>query len=234
MTDIWRVAFVKPMEEFFKQVGAFLPHLMAMLLIIVVGIVAGLLVKTVMSRLLKVARFDPFSSRIGFAQALRKGGVRETPSNLVSRILYWVIVLVFLMLGLVALELRPVDRFLAQAFSYIPRIFVAGTILVVGLILGNFFGRAVLITAVNAQIAQARFLARAVHLAVMLFALAMAFEQLGIATSIIVAAFSIAFGGVVLALAIAFGLGAKDAAKEIVEKRIIKEQQAEEEDFSHL
>jgi hypothetical protein len=78
-------------------------------------------------------------------------------------------------------------------------------------------------------------LARSVRLAVILFAVSMAFEQLGIATAIIVAAFSIAFGGVVLALAIAFGLGAKDAAKEFIDKRFKKDPEPKkEEEISHL
>lgn len=234
MKDIWNAVFVKPMEEFFQQVGAFLPHVFAMVVIIIIGFVLASLIKAAIARLLDVLRFNQFSSRVGLSQALNKGGVKETPSKMVSRIMYWAIVLVFLLLGLGALNWNPVDLFLQQAFSYIPRLLVALTILAVGLILGNFFGRATLIAAVNAQILQARFLAQGVRLAVLLFALAMAFEQLGIATRLIVAAFSIAFGGVVLAMAIAFGLGAKDVAKEFIEKRTKKKQETKGDDLSHL
>ena len=104
-------------------------------------------------------------------------------------------------------------------------------------ILANFFGRATLIAAVNAQIDKASLLARAVRLGFVLFSLAMAFEQLGIATAVIVAAFSIAFGGVVLAMAIAFGLGGRDAAREIIQRRLRRaeeETESKEEDVSHL
>ncbi len=96
--------------------------------------------------------------------------------------------------------------------------------------------RATLIAAVNAQIVEARFLARAVRIAILLLALAMAFDQLGIAKTVIVAAFSITLGGVVLALAIAFGLGARDAAKEFIERRLKREETPGEkqENFSHL
>jgi len=74
----------------------------------------------------------------------------------------------------------------------------------------------------------------AVRIAIILLALAMAFEQLGIAKTVIVATFSITLGGVVLALAIAFGLGARDSAKDFIEKRLKKERETKEEDFSHL
>ncbi|MCI0530210.1 MAG: hypothetical protein L0Y56_22430, partial [Nitrospira sp.] len=214
--------------------SAFLPHLLAMLIILTLGILVAWVLKTLVFRLLKTVKFDQLCGRTGFSQTLAKGGMNEAPSHLVSRMTYWAITLIFLILGLDALNLKPVDEFVTLAISYLPHLVVAFVILIVGFLLGNFFGRATLIAAVNAQITQARFLARGVRLAVILFALAMAFEQMGIATAVIVAAFSIAFGGVVFALAIAFGLGAKDAAKDFIERRIKKEQAPKEEDFSHL
>ncbi len=234
MKDLWNTAFITPLGEFLKQIGAFLPHLLAMMVILALGLLVAWAVKSLVFRLLKTVRFDQFCGRTGFSLALAKGGVSETPSHLVSRMTYWAITLIFLMLGMGALNLKPVDQFVTRAFAYLPHVLVAMVILIVGFLLGNFFGRATLIAAVNAQVSQARFLARGVRLAVILFALAMAFEQLGIATAIIVAAFSISFGGVVLALAIAFGLGAKDAAKDFIEARLRREQAQKEEDFSHL
>lgn len=235
MKDLWQTAFIAPLTEFLKQVGAFLPHLLAMLVILTLGILMAWAVKTLVFRLLKTVKFDQFCGRTGFSQTLAKGGMNEAPSHLVSRAVYWAITLIFLMLGLGVLDLKPVDQFVAQAFSYLPHFLTAIVILIVGFILGNFLSRATLIAAVNAQIAQARILAKGVRLAVVLFALAMAFEQMGIATAIIVAAFSISFGGVVFASAIAFGLGAKDVAKEFIERRLKSNQeQKEEEHFSHL
>jgi hypothetical protein len=237
MKELWEVAFVTPLKEFLAQMGDFLPRLMAMLVIVAAGMVVAYILKRVTARILKVMRFDQFSSRMGLSQALGKGGVSEPPSMLLGRVVYWVIFLIFLVLGLGALQLGAVDRVAAQAMSYVPNLFIALIILMVGFILSNFFGRATLIAAVNAQISQARLIARAVRLGVILFALAMAFEQLGIATTIIVAAFSITFGGVVLALAIAFGLGGREAAREIVEGGFHgsqEEPEKKEGDVSHL
>jgi hypothetical protein len=231
MTDMWRTAFVDPLRELFREAGTFLPHLLAMLVIVVIGFVVAWGVATAISRLLRVGGFDQFSGRVGFAQALGRGGVKEGPSQLVGHLLYWVIVLTFLMLG--ALQLPAVDHFVDQVFAYLPHVLVAATILVGGYILANLLASAALIAAVNAQVAQARILARGVRLATLLLTLAMTFEQLGIAKTVIVAAFSITFGGIVLALAIAFGLGAKDAAKDFLEHRLKKEKPKEEE-FSHL
>jgi len=175
MTGIWQTAFVEPIREFFREVGTLLPHLLAMLVIVVIGFVVAWGVAAAISRLLRVAGFDQFSGRVGFTQALSNGGVRETPSHLISHLLYWVIVLAFMMLGLGALQLPPVDHFVEQVLSYLPHVLVAIMILVGGLILANFLASAALIAAVNAQVTQARLLARGVWLAMLLLTLAMTF-----------------------------------------------------------
>jgi hypothetical protein len=234
MKEIWQSGFIEPMETFLKQLIAFMPHLMAMIVVLALGMLIAWAMKSAVFRLLTTAKFDQNCGRIGLSQALSKGGIRETPSHWAGRMTYWIIMLVFLMFGLEVLGLKPVDQFVGQVFSFLPHLLLAVVILIVGFLLGNFFGRATLIAAVNAQIGEARILARAVRVSVILLALAMAFEQLGIAKTVIVATFSIAFGGVVLAFAIAFGLGARDAAKEFIEKRFKKETESKEEDFSHL
>lgn len=234
MNEVWQTGFVEPMKAFLGQTGAFLPHLVAMIVVLFLGNLIAWAVKTVVFRILTTAKFDQYSGRIGLSLALSKSGIRETPAHWVGRIAYWMIVLIFLMLGLEVLDLTPVDQFVAQVFSYLPHMLIAVVILIVGFLLGNFFARATLIAAVNAQIIEARFLARIVRIAIILLALAMAFEQLGIAKTVIVAAFSITLGGVVLAFAIAFGLGARDAAKQFIERRFKREQDQKEEDFSHL
>jgi len=234
MMEIWQTGFLEPMQEFLKQLGAFLPHLGAMIVVLILGVLIAWVVKSAVFRLLTTAKFDQYCGRIGLSQALAKGGVRETPSHWVGRLAYWVIVLIFLMLGLEVLELKPVDQFVTQIFAYLPHLLISVVILIVGFLLANFFGRATLIAAVNAQIVEARLLARIVRVSVILLALAMAFEQLGIAKTVIVMAFSITFGGVVLAFSIAFGLGARDAAKEFIEKRLKKERESKDETFSHL
>jgi len=234
MKEVWQTGFIEPMRAFLNQTGTFLPHLVAMTVVLMLGVLIAWAVKTAVFRVLTTAKFDQYSGRIGLSLALSKNGIRETPAHWVGRIAYWMIVLIFLMLGLEVLDLNPVDQFVAQVFSYLPHLLIAVVILIVGFLLGNFFARATLIAAVNAQIVEARFLARAVRIAILLLALAMAFDQLGIAKNIIVAAFSITLGGVVLAFAIAFGLGARDAAKQLIERRWKREQDQKEEDFSHL
>jgi hypothetical protein len=105
-------------------------------------------------------------------------------------------------------------------------------ILVLGYIIAGFIGRAVLIAAVNSGYRYARLLAEAVRLLLTVLILAMALEQLQVAPGIVVAAFSIIFGGIVLALAISFGVGGIDSAKRMIDRE--EESRKQEKDIEHL
>ena len=110
----------------------------------------------------------------------------------------------------------------------------AGLLLLVGLLLANFFAEATLIATVNAQIQEARLIANLVRWGIGLFTAAMVLTQLGIAKEIVVSAFSILFGGVVLALALAVGLGARHIAREALERRWRGTKEEEKDDIAHL
>jgi hypothetical protein len=128
------------------------------------------------------------------------------------------IVLVTLILGLNALEVAATQNFVAQFFNYLPHLFVAILILVIGYLIAIFLGQAALIAAVNARMESARLLSGVVRWFIIILSLTMGLYHLGIAEKIIVAAFSITFGGVILALAIAFGWGGRDLAKDFLER----------------
>ena len=225
-----------PLEDFANKALNFMPNILAMLAVLVIGLVLAWILKLLIVRLLKVVRFDQFGDRMGFSQALSQGGLLETPSHLAGRIFYWIVLIIFIAGALSALDVRAIDDFITRFFTYIPQIIIALAILVVGLILANFFARAVLIAAVNARIRSARLIARGTRVGIILFVLAMAMEQLGIARTMVIMAFSITFGGAVLALAIAFGLAARDLAKELLEKTWTGkgEGREREDDLSHL
>ena len=137
--------------------------------------------------------------------------------------------------GLGALNLQPLNQFAQSFLAYLPRLFTATLILVAGYLLSNFVSQAVLIAAVNAGIPPARLVAACSRWGVQLVAVAMALEQLSIAQNIVVVGFGIMFGGIVMAAAIAFGLGAKDLAKEFLEQRLSnKSRDRAPDDLRHL
>src|SRR4030065_1984238 len=186
--------------------------------------------------LLKAIQFDRVSERSGLTHVLCKGGVSYSPANLLSRFFYWVIVLVTLILGINALEVEATQNLIVHFFNFLPHLFAALGILVIGYLIGIFFGQATLIAAVNAQMESAKILSRAVRWFIIILSLTMALYHLGIAEKVIVSAFSITFGGIVLALAISFGWGGRELAKDFLERLYGKKEKGEkdQDQISHI
>ncbi|MBM4350604.1 MAG: hypothetical protein FJ106_12050 [Deltaproteobacteria bacterium] len=217
MSEIWRTAIVASFNKFLGKVATFLPNLLAMITILIIGFITAWVIKTILLRFLKAIQFDRVSERWGLNHVLSRGGMAYSPASLVSRFFYWVIVLITLILGINALEVAATQNFIAQFFSYLPNLFAAVIILVIGYLIAIFLGQAALIAAVNAQMESAKLLSRSVRWFIIILSLTMALYHLGIAEKVIVAAFSITFGGIVLALAIAFGWGGRELAKDFLE-----------------
>ncbi len=224
-----------PMNELFLKFKGFVPNFLAMLVILSIGIFLALIIKRVLMKFLVTVNFDSWSDRMGFTKLMRKGDLWNKPSAALSEIIFWLLIIVTLMSGLSALQIPAIDQLVNQFFSYIPRIFSAAMILVIGYLLSGFISRAVLIAAANSGFHYAKILAEAVHTLLIVLILAMIMEQLQIAPSIVLAAFSIIFGGIVIALAIAFGVGGIDAARRIIEKEALPKREEEMKDeIEHL
>lgn len=218
MGEIWRTAITDSFNKFLGKVTTFLPNLLAMITILILGFLIAWIVKKLIFRFLKAIQFDKVSERWGLPHILSKGGVTYSPADLLSRFFYWVIVLITLILGINALEVAVTQNFISHFFNYLPHLFAAMIILAIGYLIAIFLGQATLIAAVNAQMESAKILSRAVRWFIIILSLTMTLYHLGIAEKVIVAAFSITFGGIVLALAIAFGWGGKELAKTFLEK----------------
>jgi hypothetical protein len=218
MGDIWKITITDSFNKFLGKVVTFLPNLLAMITILILGFLIAWIIKILLLRFLRAIKFDRVSERWGLTHMLSEGGVSYSPTNLLSRFFYWVIVLITLILGINALEVEATQNFITQFFNYLPHIFAAILILVIGYLIAIFLGQATLIAAVNAQIDSAKLLSRAVRWFITILSLTMALYHLGIAEKVIIAAFTIFFGGIVLALAISFGWGGREFARNFLEK----------------
>jgi signal transduction histidine kinase len=118
----------------------------------------------------------------------------------------------------------------AKFFIFLPRLFVAMFIFFFGLLAASFFARAVLLASVNANVPSPRFLSQAVRTIIIIFVLSIVFEELGLAEQTMLVAFGIAFGALMLGLAIAFGLGGQDLAQSFLERRFLRTRKEESED----
>ena len=242
MSELWRQAVIEAFADTTKRVALFLPNVLAMLSLLLLGLLAAWLVKVILHRLLMALRFDTLCERWGVTPLISRSGLYRQGSELVSRLAFWVIVLLFAFMAVGALNLEATANLMSVILGFVPYLLAAGVLLVVGWLLANFFAEAALIGLVNAQIQEARLISHLIRWGMLIFTLAMVLTQLGIATEIVVVAFSIMFGGIVLALAVAFGLGGRNIAKDALERRLLhggseekKDKDREQkEEISHL
>ena len=126
---------LEPLEEVFSKFKVFLPNLVAMLVIMVLGFILARLIKVVLVKFLIAINFDSWSDRMGFTTLMRKGDIWAKPSATLGGIVFWLLVILTLMIGLSALNIPAVDSLVEQFFSYVPRIFSSAMILIVGYVL---------------------------------------------------------------------------------------------------
>jgi hypothetical protein len=223
---------LEPLNKLFERFITFFPNLLAMIIILALGLLCAWGARLLILRILKALNFDAWSDRMGLTAVMRKGDLWTKPTVAVGSIIFWIIMVIALMGGLSALRVAAVDTLVNEFFLYLPRAFSALLILVFGYVIAGFIGRAVLIAAVNSGYHYAKLLAEAVRLLLTVLILAMALEQLHVAPGIVIAAFSIIFGGIIVALAISFGVGGIEAAKRMIERK--EEKREDTHDVEHL
>jgi len=234
MTDFLNL-ILEPLQEVFAKFRTFMPNLLAMLVILSVGILVARVLRAILVRFLMAIKFDSWSDRMGVTTLLRKGDLWAKPSLALGAIFFWILIVLVLMTGLSALKVHAIDQLVVQFFMYLPRAFSAVLILIIGYVLTGFISRAVLIAAVNSGYHYAKLLAEAMRLLLTILILAMVLEQLQVAPGIVLAAFSIIFGGIVIALAISFGVAGIDAAKRMIEQETAEKHAKDtKDDIEHL
>ncbi len=233
MNDVWGDAMLEAFRDMMKRLALFLPKVLALLSFILLGLLVGLAFKAILQKLLKAVRLDVLSERWGLQAALVRAGCRQPLSQVIARLAFWTVFIMFVFMGVDSLGLPATAGLMGQLLGFLPSVVAAGLLLLVGVLLGNFFAEATLIAMVNAQVQEARLIASLVRWAIFLFTASMVLTQLGIAKEIVIAAFSILFGGVVLALSIAMGLGGRNIARDILERRWRKAKE-ERDEMAHL
>jgi len=131
--------------------------------------------------------------------------------------------------GISVLGIPVLHEQISHLFQLLPEVFVAILILFVGVLSANFLSRAALLSAVNAGYRSPRLWSGLVRSVIWILAITMALEQIGLAKETVIAAFSIFFGAVMLALAVAFGLGGRDLARLVLERHLGDKHQRESE-----
>ena len=217
------------MQDLGRGFAHLLPRLIVMIIIVVVGWAVAYIVKVVLRSVLRLVKFDRLSENAGASQLLTRAALPSS-SELASRFVFWVVWLGFVLLGISVLGIFGLQEEIARFLLFLPRLFIALMILFFGMLAASFFSRAILLAAVNANIPSPRLVSISIRGIIIIFALSMCFEELGVAEQTVMLAFGIAFGAFMLGLAIAFGIGGRDLAQAFLERRLRREKTEENED----
>jgi signal transduction histidine kinase len=207
----------------------YLPRLIVMLILAFLGWAIAYVVKAVLRNILKLIKFDKLSENAGASQLLNKADL-PSATELVSRFVFWMTWLGFILLSVSVLGILGLQEQIATFFLFLPRLFVAMFILFFGLLAASFFSRATLLAAVNANIPSPRVLSLAVRSIIIVFVLSIVFEELGLAEQTMLVAFGIAFGALMFGLALAFGIGGRNLAQRFLEQKFVRGRKEENED----
>jgi hypothetical protein len=209
---------IRSLRETWGRIVETLPDLGLALVLLVAGWLVAKLLRRLTIRTLRRLRVDEFAERAGFEDFLIQGGVRLTTVTLVGHTVYWLVLAGVFVALLDALGLRTAGELLARMVHFVPNLVLAVGILVFGSLLARVVGGLVYSYLSNIGSTGAEPIGALARYALLVFVLFMAAEQLAIRSEVLVSAFQIAFAAVCLAAALAFGLGGRDWAAQVIER----------------
>jgi hypothetical protein len=205
-------------REFLHQAAALLPRLVLALFVFLVGWLVAKVVRFAVEKALRAVNFNVLTERAGTDHFLQHGGLRGDTTTLFGLLAYWMVIVAALMIAFNGLGLIYIADLLQRLELFAPKVLVAGLVLVLGSYFARFVGGSIETYCRDAQIADGDMLGKIARYLIMAFVMMIALSQVEVGGDILQRTFLIILAGVVLALALAFGLGGKDWAAALLER----------------
>ena len=205
--------FTDRLQQSLSLLWEFLPGLLGAGLVLLAGFVLAKLVQKGVARLLRRAQLNELLRKGGVMSAVDSAAAHFNPSRIIAHLAFWVVMFTALLVAANALGIDSLAPVFSELVGYVPSVIAAIVIVILGIVLGDFVGG--LIMASTHSLHGGPTLARAGKAGVVLLAVFMSLQELGVATNIVTTAFAIIFGAVALSLALSFGLGNRDLAGEV-------------------
>ena len=209
---------LEPLRGFLISAGEFLPRIVLALLVLLAGWIIAKMVRFAIARGLRAVNFNVLTERAGMDGFLRDGGIQTDTAGILALLFYWLVILASLIIGFNLLGLTYITDLLGRVVLFLPKDMVALLFLAFGAYFARFIGNAVTAYCRNVHIQDADILGRLAQYAIVAFVVLIALDQVNVGGDIVRQTFLIVLAGVVLALALAFGLGGKDWAAEMLER----------------
>ena len=209
---------LEPARVFLRQAGELLPRLFLAIIVFLAGWLLAKLVRFTVAKALRAVNFNVLTERAGMDAFLRNGGIRADTTDLLALLCYWLVILAALIIGFNSLGLIYITDLLGKVVLFVPKVMVALVILAVGAYFARVIGNAVCAYGRNIHLQDADLLGNIARYAILTFVVLIALDQVNVGGDIVRQTFLIILAGVVFAIALAFGLGGKDWAAELLER----------------
>jgi flagellar biosynthesis protein FliQ len=209
---------LEPLVVFLRQMGDFLPRLAIAVVVLIAGWLLAKAARFALVRGLRAVNFHVVTQRAGLDGFLRDGGIQPDTTEIIGLIAYWLVILGALVIGFNSLGLIYVTDLLGRVILFVPRVLVALLVIAFGAYFARFIANAITAYCKNVHIQDAELLGRLAQYAILTFVVLVALDQVNIGGDIVRQSFLIILAGLVFALALAFGLGGKEWAAELLER----------------
>jgi small-conductance mechanosensitive channel len=210
----------QPLQDALSTFVGYIPQLIGAIIILIIGYVVAKILQAVVGRVLQAIGFDGWMERGGIKQFFDRANTRHTPHTILGILVFWFVFIIAITMAADALGIPQVSAVLAQLVAYIPSIIAAILILILASLLANF------LSSIVRGATGSDLLASIAQYAIIVYAVFAAITELGIAVELTAPTFLIVLGAVALAAALAFGIGGREVARDVIEKAYNRSQQA--------
>ena len=209
---------LEPLRVFLAQVVDFLPRLALALVILIAGWLLAKMARFAIAKGLRKVNFHVVTERAGIDGFLRDGGIRMDATDILALLVYWIVILAALVIGFNLLGLTYITDLLSRVLLFVPKVLVAALILAFGAYFARFVGQSISAYLRNIHLQDAELLGNLARYAILTFVVLIALDQVNVGGDIVRQTFLIVLAGLVFALALAFGLGGREWAAELLER----------------
>lgn len=209
--------FFDSSQQFLNEIATTLPRIIGAIIILVIGWIIAKLIKRAFIKILNLAKLNVLTEKTGIDKFLKDGGSKKNAIDIIGTLIYWFVMLIVIMATLNSLNLTVASALFNEIMMYIPNIIVAIALLIIGIYLARLVSQMIKTSLKGMQDTSSVLLSQIAYYAIIVLTVFIILSQLQIAEAIVTSAFQIIFGAICLALALAFGLGGREKASEIIE-----------------
>jgi len=182
-------------------------NIILMVVVMIAGFIVSWVVRKLIEKLLILFRFDKWAAGVGITTFLERGGVKAQPSTIISRVVFWIFIITVFSFGLNLVGISQFTEYASRITSALPYVVISVIIVIVGIIFSTFLSRIIYVACQNAHLGYGDVISKGVRILLVVITFGIVFEYMGLGSTIISISFLIIFGGIILTLSLALGIG---------------------------